>query len=625
MNPIGPFAPRSSDADAPAPGAIPGLRGAPVRTPVRSGGPSGGPALWPAVAGRLLTRQIWIELYGLPGYGATLGGLLSGGAATTLATSPRDFRPVDAARGKALLSGRFNLAGATLEGDDETPDGSGAGASGFDPWDRPSPTRAFAVDLHAFAWLPDLMHQGDAGAREALRLTLAWADHFSRWSPFAWGPEILSRRVLNLSCAARRMGAVATEAERLRLADTLARQGRQLLRPPGGLAGRAERLIAAAVAGCVLAGPPGARLRNIALGRLAGALKITVGADGGHHSRSPEAALELLLDLLTLDDALSQLSEPTPLAVEEAIGRLTTALRVLTLPDGRLASFQGGGPRDPAVVAAARAHDDDAPAAAPHGGEASGLVGGIRRIGSGLLTIMADVAPPAHGAWGASACAQPLALEIACGRDRLITGCGWTPRAADRQALRLTPAHSTLTLGEQSLGEPLGGKMGELLGPRLIGRALHINVEHREADGAVWLEMEHDGWVGTYGLLHQRRLYLDQRLDELRAEERLHPAAFSNDVVRAIAAPYAVRFHLEPGVQASLARDRRSILLRGHSGRGWWFRTDGPDVAIEPSVHVDDGQTRRSLQVVVRGSARTDAETKIRWKLSPAGAAGDPA
>jgi hypothetical protein len=30
------------------------------------------------------------------------------------------------------------------------------------------------------------------------------------------------------------------------------------------------------------------------------------------------------------------------------------------------------------------------------------------------------------------------------------------------------------------------------------------------------------------------------------------------------------------------------------------------------------------LQIVVRGSARTDAETKVRWKLSPAGASGDP-
>ena len=37
--------------------------------------------------------------------------------------------------------------------------------------------------------------------------------------------------------------------------------------------------------------------------------------------------------------------------------------------------------------------------------------------------------------------------------------------------------------------------------------------------------------------------------------------------MRAIAAPYAIRFQLEPGVSASLARDRRSILLRGASGR----------------------------------------------------------
>ena len=102
----------------------------------------------------------------------------------------------------------------------------------------------------------------------------------------------------------------------------------------------------------------------------------------------------------------------------------------------------------------------------------------------------------------------------------------------------------------------------------------------------------------------------------VRLRSEIGEGAFSSYI-----APSAVRFQLEPGVQASLARDRRSILLRGPSGRGWWFRTDAPDVAIEPSVHVEDGLTRRSLQLVARGSARTDGETKIRWKISPAGAA----
>ena len=616
MSPIGPFAPRGADATPDvASGQIPGLPGAPVRTPVRPGETTTGPGLWPAVVGRLATRQLWIELYGLPGYGLTLGPALGGGKVTAFAATPRDFRPHDPASGKNLLVGRFVLAGASMEVEPPA-----------DPWNRPSPSRPFAVELHAFNWLPALMAQGERGAREGLRLTLAWADTFARWSPFAWGPEILPRRVINLACAARKMGAVATEAERLRLADSLARQTRQLLRPPGGQATRAERLTAAAIGGCVLAGAPGQALRRRALTALTGPLRITVQADGGHASRSPEAGLELLLDLLILDDALAQLSEPTPEVVSDAIGRLTQGLRLLTLPDGRLASFQGGGPSTAARVAAARAHDEASTAS----GKADsvhppvGTVAGLVRIASPLLSVVADAASPAKGGWGASACAQPMALEIACGKDRLVTGSGWTPAATDRQALRLTPGHSTLTLGERSLNEPLGGWKGELLGPRLVGPPIHVTTDQRDGDGAVWLDMEHDGWNEAFGLNHQRRLYLDQRMDELRAEEKLFPTPGRKEMVRQIATPYAIRFHLEPGVQASLARDRRSILLRGASGRGWWFRTDGPDVAIEPSVHIDAGLTRRSLQIVVRGSARTDSESRIRWKLSPAGASGDP-
>ncbi|MDP2115806.1 MAG: heparinase, partial [Brevundimonas sp.] len=150
MSPLGPFA--RPEADAPSPGAIPGLRGAPMRTPVRTTGAATGPGLWPVIVGRLLTRQIWIELYGLPGYSLTLRGRPGQGFAAT----PRDFRPVDPAPGKSLSGGKFILAGASLEV-----------AADEDPWNRPSPTRAFAVELHAFAWLPSLMLQGEQGAREA--------------------------------------------------------------------------------------------------------------------------------------------------------------------------------------------------------------------------------------------------------------------------------------------------------------------------------------------------------------------------------------------------------------------------------------------------------------------------
>ncbi len=69
---------------------------------------------------------------------------------------------------------------------------------------------------------------------------------------------------------------------------------------------------------------------------------------------------------------------------------------------------------------------------------------------------------------------------------------------------------------------------------------------------------------------------------------------------------------LEHGVEAMIgARE----LLATLAERG----TPLALVSNSPIVFV-----RRSLQIVVRGSARTDSETKIRWKLSPAGASGDP-
>lgn len=250
----------------PAADVPPGLPGAPVRTPVRATGAATGPALWPALAGRLLSRQLWVELYGLPGYALTLRG---GGKTAAFAASPRDPRPHEPTLGKLMLGGRLTLAGASLDL-----------APGADPFNRICPTKAFAIELHEFGWLPSLMLNGERGAREAVRLTQLWQTGFSRWSPFAWAPEILARRVFNLAAAARRMGQVCAEADRLTLSDLLARQARQLLRPPGSVADRATRLTAAAVAGCVLSGPVGARLRARALARLGPALTQTVAGDG---------------------------------------------------------------------------------------------------------------------------------------------------------------------------------------------------------------------------------------------------------------------------------------------------------------------------------------------------------
>src|SRR5262249_40148472 len=162
-------------------------------------------------------RQAAIESFGAPGYGLTLAHPHPEG----LAATPRDFRPADKTLARAIMSGRFLFVGASLDA-----------PSPKDPWDRPSPTRAFAVELHRFAWRRRLLRLGDQGAHEGARLVLAWERTFGHWSPFAWGRDVLARRVYNLACGARKIAAAGDEEDAAEIVELLARQARHLMRLP---------------------------------------------------------------------------------------------------------------------------------------------------------------------------------------------------------------------------------------------------------------------------------------------------------------------------------------------------------------------------------------------------------
>lgn len=519
-------------------------------------------------------------------------------AATSLGHQPRDFRPTQAWVGQAMLNGRIELANVTL---DTGPHG--------DPWDMPSPSRRFAVALHRFDWLPHLLTQGETGAREGLRLFIAWRAVFEPITPFVWSPETLERRVFNLACGARPMADAGSEMEGRMLAVLLARQARRLAEMYGPESRELERLTAAAVAGTALADPAGGHLLSQVMPRLVKLLDHVVLPDGGVKSRCPEQSLELLLDLLTLDDGLALRGQGPPPELSRAIDHLMTAVRFFQLNDGRLAAFQGGEAASAERIAAALAHDSqDTPAYrfAPHTG--------YQRMTSKLIDVMVDTGPPAVGPWSVAACAQPLALEVVCDGDRLITNCGWTPENGASPAFRTTAAGSTASLGDQSCGLPVHGFVAEGLGPRLMHGATVVHVERNESDQAVWLDLRHDAWEDRFHITHERRLFLEIGTEELRGEDRFEPAA---DTAHRRNVRYTVRFHLAADVQASLARDGRSVMLRGPSDKGWWLRNDAADVALESSVQFVDGAPKRTLQVVLTGAVPTVGDgARVRWKLT---------
>jgi uncharacterized heparinase superfamily protein len=544
-------------------------------------------------------HQLGAELFGMPGYGLTLRGRTPDG----FLAAPHDARPADVRLGKAVLAGRFALADARM-----SVQGSG------DPWNRPSPSRAFAAELHRFSWLPSLMAQGEPGAKEALRLFVLWLRTFRRWAPFPWGASILPRRLINLSAHARRIAAAGTPEDGVWLAQSLSEQGRHLLRLYNDPATQATRAIALSLLGCVLSGRIGDGFRRKGLKRLPAALKRTVLADGGHASRSPQAALELLYDLLMLEDALAQRSLAIPPAVEQAVEALSRFVRALSHPNGSLCAFQGGEGVSETRIAPALVHTDGKAGALPGALEQSRY----QRLIARSLSVFVDAGEPRMDAFGTAACDQPMNFEASGGHDKLIVSNGWSPLQADRQAFRVIGAGNGLSIGEDAILAPVTGPFGPLLDNALEGPRYKVRSRRAEAESAgVLLEMEHDGWKPKYGMRHERRLYIDLQRDELRGEDRLTAIETRKDLP--MAAPFAIRFVLHPEVQASLARDRKSILLRGPGGRGWWLRHDARDVTLEDNGTVfEAGQPRRTTVIALRGSCRLDAATRVRWKLSPA-------
>lgn len=511
-----------------------------------------------------------------------------------LAIRPRDARPADRAAGARLMTGVFELAGERLE----------VGPRG-DPWRRPPPSRRFAAALQSFGWLPDLLTQGEAGAREGLRLWLEWRRVFGRYHDFAWSGLALERRVFHLACAAGELAPLVSDVEGAAYVDGLARQARHLLSAPEDPGRAAERAAAAALVGAALAGGPGEELRRRALPRLAARIAEAVLPDGVHASRAPERGLDLLFDLLALDDALSQQGAPAPPDVSRAIDRLAAATRFFALADGRLAAFQGGEPGRRADVAAALALSvggGEVPRAAPYGG--------YHRLAGGPLQLIVDAGAPAASDFAGTACAQPGAITVTCEGRRLIAGSAWSARADVGGALRGPEGGSCLGLDGEWPGAVLRhGVLAGAMPERLESGLVAVAAERRQDGGETWLDIGHDGWRG---LTCTRRLYVDAAAGELRGEDALTPAGAG----RREAAPFTIRFVLAPGVAAQIAADGKSAVLRPQGARGWRLRSDAAATRLTPGAVFEDGEGRATQVLTLHGVARSGEEVRVRWKLT---------
>ena len=494
----------------------------------------------------------------------------------------RDPWPGDPSRGARLLKGDIEVSGATYA---VNPGG----------WAETTAHPTLRAAAHGFTWLRDLRALGTDTARLRARALVGDWIATPLLDPLAPRPDIAGARLTAWLAHYDFYAASADDLYRQRLMIRLVTDARSLsaVLPAEQLDARAltalKGLIAAAVAL-----PENVAFLTRAQRFLPQELARQVLNDGSHCERSPATQLTALQDLVEIRALLQAAQATPPPALNTAIERMATALRVMRHGDGALALFNGSKEGHPAlldIVLAQATRPGRAPTTLPEGR--------FQRLQAGRSMLLIDAgAPPAHGLDRLSH-AGTLSFEMSVGKERLIVNCGEAaPGAATwRDALRATAAHSTLVIADTSSAELLPEGLGR--------RPEKVELHRQEANGAHWLELNHDGWRRPFGAIHHRRLYLSETGEDVRGEDSIESEQGLS---------YAVRFHLHPAVTASLQQDGEAALLRLPSGAGWRLRADGAHMAIEESVYCGGQDLRRSEQVVLIGYA--DGPQHVKWAIT---------
>lgn len=542
------------------------------------------PPRYADIVGKLARGSIWSRLTG------------SSKKPLRLTAVPRDHVLGDRARGDALLAGRFILGDDMISLADL--DFAALGA-----------TSSLATAFQGFAWLRDLAAAAgrDRGAKLAEAMAGRWLIAHGTRVDEAWAPALWGERVLFWTAYAPYMLSSRDTGYRSALLNTLARGARHLDtnadRAPPGLDRITAWAGALAAALLIQGGAPRVARAEAGLMRALAAAQFE---DGGLMSRSPHEQILLVDRLGLLRAAYFAAKQTLPDALESAAAAALAALHGVTMGDGALSSWQGGNAGDAARIAALvegcglRAR----PLRAARGW-------GYQRLSALGTIIVIDAAPPPPARMAPLGTASTLAFEMSDGAQRLVVNCGGpgpVPSELPAElilALRTTGAHSTFNLNDcNSTAIIDDGALGKGVDDVVINRA--------EDNDSSRLDASHDGYVRGFGLLHERSMILGNDGKEVRGQDKLTPKGrkkIKADV------PYAIRFHLAPGVEATPTADGMGAILRASGSPPWNFRCRGAMLGIEESLYVDHrGVPLPTQQLVVIGEVSALGGT-IAWQF----------
>lgn len=523
----------------------------------------------------------------------------AGSAPDRLIVAPTDLHAVDSFVAEEILAGRFPLAGRVLD------------CEGESPFAIELPSEEFAVRLHAFGWLRHMRAVQDETAPITARAILEdWTRVHGRvLQGIAWRPDVVASRIIawlshspvvlkdaDYPFYRRFLKSLAFQVRYLRHVADTSRDGEMRLR------------IRIALAMASIAVPGSASSIRKAARNLDRELDRQILPDGGHVSRNPRVALELLLDLLPLRQTYVNLGHEVPAQLIPCIDRIYPALRFFRHQGGELALFNGATYTLANELMSVLRYDETA--GAPFRALPSVQ---YNRISAGDTVVLVDTGKPLALEFSTTASAGCLSMEMSSGRQRFIVNSGMPRHAGNalRQLSRATAAHSVATLNDTS---SLRMSSSGFLGPIVVGGVSKVEATRYErADGSDGVTASHDGYLADFGLLYERDLYLAAKGDIIRGRERfLRPGGEPPDAADKGVA--VVRFHVHPSVHVHIAGEHEARLV-APDGETWILTClDVPVREEEDIFFADPSGIRNSSQVTLTMPVGETAE--IQWLMT---------
>lgn len=539
-----------------------------------------------------------------------------GSAAGQILIVPRDLRSGDPSFWSEARIGQFGFAGKTVT----VVDGS--------PFEIAPPTLEWQAELHGFSWLRHLSETDEIEAAQfACDMIEDWLSRRAAHAKMAAHPDVIARRIMSWLSQAELIAEAATGPlydAMLESLDTdlvvLSAKWRNA--SPG--APRLTCAIALCLGQLALSGHE--RQIGDAVVRLEDELKLQVVDTGGHISRNPADMVDILLDLLPLSHCFRGRDMAPPAILEHACQTLLLTLRHVQLGDGLIARFNGMGPPAAAEQATVLAYDDLTDETRP---PPSLCRNGYVRLQAGDSIVVVDAGAPPPMEYASKAQAGCLSVEWSHGPQIILANAGAASVSAGNATMlaRSTASHNTLQLADSSSAELVrhGGLETLFGGPALRGPS-DVSIfssggsldDLFEAGLPLSVEVSHDGYAARHALKHTRTVALSDDGRKLSGTDRLDGGAQIIRLPRDL--PFAVYFHLYPGVTAQLTGPKRDVAIATPDGVNAIFKASGAAVSIEPGAFFADHIGPLSTQkIVLRGS--TFGESDVSWTFEILGVA----